>query len=306
MTHPDPTPLESKRAAIAFILLASLLVAGTTLLAKALGTDTLGEPLHPLQISHGRFLFAWVTVVCAVALLRPKFTSPHWRLHTARSAFGYSGITLLFAAVAFIPIADATAISFLNPVFAMILAIPLLGERVGKIRWLAAAIALTGALILLRPGSSAFQPAALLAFAAAIVMGVEITIIKLLTGREAPLQILFINNSIGVIIATSIVVFVWSMPTAAQWTALAGLGMMMAAAQTCFIQAMRRAESSFVAPFSYATLIFASFYDAVLFGTLPDSVSLIGAAIIVAGAALLAYREARAANQALVTPPKRP
>ncbi|MEO1706062.1 MAG: EamA family transporter, partial [Pseudomonadota bacterium] len=48
----------------------------------------------------------------------------------------------MFASVAYIPLADATAISFLNPVFGMILAIPLLGERVGKWRWLAAAIAL--------------------------------------------------------------------------------------------------------------------------------------------------------------------
>lgn len=301
MSSPEHKPL-----AIAYMLLASLLIAGTTLLAKALGTQTLGDPLHPLQISHGRFLFAWLAIAGTVALMRPTFTRPNLTLHLARSSFGFSGITLLFAAVAYIPVADATAISFLNPVFAMMLAIPLLGEKVGPIRWLAAAIALAGALVLLRPGSSAFQPAALLALGAALVMGVEVTIIKLLTGREAPLQILFTNNSIGLILSTLAVIAIWAQPSPQQWVALMALGIMMAAAQACFIQSMRRAESSFVVPFSYATLIFASLYDAALFKIIPDAISLLGAAIIIAGAALLAYREARAANQALVTAPKRP
>lgn len=290
---------ENRPTAIVFMLLASMLFAGTTLLAKALGTGalgsaTLGPALHPLQVSHGRFLFAWLAIAGVVAVMRPTFTKTHWGLHIARSSFGVTGITLLFAAVALIAVSDATAISFLNPVFAMMLAIPLLGERVGPVRWLAAAIALLGALILLRPGTSAFQPAALLALGAAVVMGVEITIIKLLTGREAPLQILFVNNSIGLGIATLAVVAVWVPPTAAQWGALGAIGTMMAAGQACFIQAMRRAESSFVVPFSYATLIFAALYDAAVFRVIPDAVSLTGAAIIIGGAALLAYREARA------------
>ena len=63
------------------------------------------------------------------------------------------GVTLMFAAAVYIPLSDATAISFLNPVFAMIFAIPFLGERVGKWRWIAAAISITGAIILLRPGA---------------------------------------------------------------------------------------------------------------------------------------------------------
>ncbi len=285
---------EHKPLAIVFMLLASALIAGTTILAKFLGTDSLGPALHPLQISHGRFLFAWIAITGALAVIRPTFGKSHLGLHIARTSFGWAGISLMFAAVAFIPLADATAISFLNPVFAMMLAIPLLGEQVGRVRWVAAGIALAGALILLRPGADSFQPAALLALMAAVIMGVEITIIKLLTGREGALQILFTNNSIGLIIATIAVLAFWRMPTTAQWVALGGLGFMMAAAQSCFIQSMRRAESSFVVPFSYATLVFAGLYDLVFFNVLPDAVSLIGAAIIIAGALLLAFREARA------------
>jgi len=287
------TQTQNRLTAVGFILTASALIAGTSVLAKTLGHDTLGPALHPLQISHGRFLFAFIALLSAAAVLRPKLQQINFGLHIARSSCGWAGISLMFAAIAYIPLSDATSISFLNPVFAMLLAIPLLGERVGPWRWTAAGLALIGALILLRPTPDSFQPAALLALTAAIVMGLEITLIKLLTGREKPLQILLVNNAIGLAIATVAVLFVWAAPTPAQWGALAGLGAMMALAQSCFIQAMRRAESSFVVPFSYATLIFATFYDYLIFETMPDSVSILGATIIIIGALVLAWREAR-------------
>jgi len=278
--------------AVAFMLTATLFVAATTLLAKALGTDTLGPPLNPLQISHGRFLFAWIAIAGAVAVIRPRFSRPHWPLHIGRTVFGWGGVSLMFAALAFIPISDATAISFLNPVFGMMLAIPLLGERVGPWRWLAAAIALIGTLILLRPTPGSFQPAALLALAAALFMGLELILLKRLSGREGPLQILFLNNSLGLALASLAVLFVWLPPTPAQWAALAGLGLLMALAQACYVNAMARADASFVTPFSFLTLVFAAFFDAVVFRAVPDLISVTGSAIIISGAALLAWREA--------------
>lgn len=276
------------------IVLATAFIAAATLLAKALGTGALGPALHPMQISHGRFLFAFVLISTVLVVLRPTLTRPHWRLHVGRTLFGWMGVTLMFSAVAFIPMADATAISFLNPVWAMMLAIPLLGERVGRVRWGAAAIALAGALILLRPTPASFQPAALLALGAAAVMGMELIFIKKLSGREAVPQILLINNLIGVGIASVAVLPVWQPPTAAQWAALAGLGAAMACAQTAFVSAMARADASFVAPFSYTTLIFAGLYDFAAFGVVPDWVSVTGAAVILSGALVLALRERRA------------
>ena len=275
------------------IVCATAFIAGTTLLAKALGTDTLGAPLHPLQISHGRFLFAFLLISTAVGVIRPRLTRVHWRLHLGRTVFGWLGVSLMFAAVAFIPLADATAISFLNPVFAMMLAIPLLKERVGRIRWSAAAIALAGALILLRPTPESFQPAALLALGAALVMGLELIFIKALSGRERPLQILLINNMIGFCIATAAVLPVWQPPTPLQWAALAGVGGLMACAQACFVNGMARADASYVAPFSYATLLFATFYDFAAFGVVPDVISGLGASVILGGALMLAIREGR-------------
>ena len=288
---------QNNMLAAGLIVFATVFIAASSLLAKALGTGSFGPPLHALQISHGRFVFAWIVMLAFFLALRPKLTAPHWPLHVARTTCGWGGVTLMFAAVAYIPLSDATAISFLNPVFAMMLAIPLLGERVGPIRWTAAGMALLGALILLRPTPASFEPAALLALGAACVMGLELIFIKQLARREGPFQILIINNTVGLVLASLAVIAVWQPPTGAQWFALVGVGLMMAAAQACFINGMARADASFVAPFSYATLIFAVLYDALFFNVLPDAISWLGAVIIIAGAVLLALREGRLKTQ---------
>lgn len=285
---------ENPGLAAGLILMATAFIAGSITMAKLLGSGALGPALHPLQVSQGRFMWALALFATAALIRQPAFGRVHWQLHIGRSTFGWGGVTLMFAAVAYIPMADATAISFLNPVFAMALAIPLLGERVGPVRWTAALIALVGAMVLLRPTPASFQPAALLALGAAAVIGMELVFIKKLTGREAPFQILLINNGIGLAIATAAVVPVWQMPhSLAQWGGLACVGILMACAQICFLNGMARAEASFVAPFSYATLVFAAFYDFVLFDVVPDWVTWFGAAIILGGALMLALREAQ-------------
>ncbi len=287
--------------AAAAIIAASALIALTTLIAKTLGLGTNGPALHPLQVSAGRFFFAFLAIAAYSAFQRPSFKGTVWRLHLARSLFGWAGVSLMFAAVARMPLADATAITFLNPIVAMALAIPLLGERVGPIRWLAAGISLSGALILIQPGTDAFQPAALIALTAACLMGLEIVFIKKLSKQEPPVRILLINNTFGAVISACAASFVWIAPSPSQILLLAALGLTMILAQSLFIQGMRNAEASYVIPFSYSTLIFAALYDFALFEQIPVLTSLIGAAIIVTGAILLAWREHLAQQRAKQT-----
>ena len=273
------------------MLIATGFIAGSTMTAKILG---IGEPpLHPFQISAGRFFFGFCALLIASVILRPKFSRPNIPLHIGRAFFGWLGVTCMFAAASKIPLADATAISFLNPVVAMILAIVILGEKVGRVRWSAAGFAFLGMLLLIKPGSSAFHPAALIALAAACFMGLEITIIKLLTNTDRPLQILLINNGLGALIACSVAWFFWITPTLTQLMLMAAVGLLMVTAQTFFIQSMRSGEASLMVPFSYATLLFAGTYDLILFDVVPDALSLTGAAIILTSGIVLAVREHR-------------
>lgn len=281
------------------MLAASALVAGTSLLAKALGTTTLGPALNPFQITFGRYIFALTALVVATAILRPRFTKPALWFHFWRASAGSTGVTCMFAAAALIPLADATAISMLNPIIAMVLAIPLLKETVGPRRWLAAGLSIIGALLLIRPGFSSFQPAALIALLAAVILAVEIIFVKLLSGREGTIQILLFSNSFGTLFAGSIALFVWIAPTHQQWLALVGIGLLMVSAQALFLFAIRRGDASFVAPLFYATLIFAALYDLIIFEARPTALSLTGAGIIILGAIIIAWSEKRRAPKGL-------
>jgi drug/metabolite transporter (DMT)-like permease len=272
---------------------ASAIIAVTSLLAKALGRGVSGSALHPLQVTAGRFGFALALVLAVSVWLRPRLAGAAWLVHAGRSVCGFAGVTCLFAAAAAMPLAEATAISFLSPLATMVLAIPLLGERVGRIRWSAAAVAMLGALVLIRPGTDAYQPAALIALAAAAFIGMEAILVKRLSDREPPLRILLINNAMGALIAATAAAFVWTAPSPLQWAMLAALGISMLGAQVLFIQALRAADASYVVPFFYTTLVFAALYDMALFGDWPDLWGQLGIAIILAGAMLLAWRERR-------------
>ena len=269
----------------------SAFVAACLVLAKIVQTDLLGEPLHPLQATQARFLFGFIGLFIFYSAFPIRFTKPDIKLHVIRTLCGFSAVTVMFTAAAIIPVSDATAISFLNPVFAMIFALPLLGEKIGKLRWTSALIGLVGAFVLLRPSASAFEPAALLALIAAVVMGLEFILIKILSTREQVLQILLINNVLGLLFSSISLIFVWNSPTLIQWIALSGIGFLMLGAQVCNLIALRGADASLVLPFSFTTLIFVTGYDFIVFAVTPDLISWVGAIIIIFGVSTIIFQQ---------------
>jgi len=279
------------QTAIIFIVTGSAFGAACNILAKIAQSDLFGEPLHPLQVSHGRFLFAFLTISIFAIVKRQKFTKPNLPLHAFRTFCGYSGISLMFAATALIPISDATALGFLNPIFGLFFAIPILKEKIGKLRWLATVIGFIGAMILIRPSNSTFEPGAIFALIAALSIGLELVLIKFLTKKEKPVQILLINNAIGLTISTVVMLNFWAPPTIMQWVILAGIGIFMITTQTCNIYALRNADASFIVPFTFSNLIFVSIYDYLVFSSYPDYISIIGSTVILSGVGLIAWHE---------------
>lgn len=276
------------------MLAASALFAATSLIAKILG-QPLGNAaaLPSFMVSAGRFGFAFcalLIVVSARPALRPPMRDIHWGWHIARSACGWLGITCMFTAVARMPVAEASAISFLSPIFTMGLAVLVLGENLTARKIIASLMALTGAMLIIRPGGDAIQPAAFYALGAAAFMGIEGMFIKRLSDAEPALQILIINNGIGATIALIAASFVWQMPSLTQWVFMAALGTIMVSGQSLFIQSLKRAEIGAVMPVFYSVLVFATAYDLALFGVVPAAAAMAGAGLIIAGALVLALR----------------
>jgi len=277
--------------AILIMICASALIAATSLIAKSLGTDTVTDTaLHPLQVSAGRFGFALLGLaafICVRPKARPSFCGAHWRWHIARTSCGWLGISCMFAAVASMPVAEATAISFLAPPIAMVLAVFMLGEALTARKLLAVVLAAIGGVLILRPGSDAFQIAGLYALAAAGFMAFETMFIKRLSDREPALRILILNNALGATIAVIAACFVWAPPTAAQWMLLVLLGLVMVSGQALFIQSMKRAPASTLMPAFYSILVFAALYDWVFNAVIPSDIAILGGGLIIAGALVL-------------------
>ena len=278
---------------IFYMLAASAFIGGTAVVAKILGKDYLGEPLSPFQISHSRFLYGFVFVLIFSLFNKIKIVSPNPKLHLARTSLGLIGATILFGSSSLIPVNDAVALNFSNPVFAMIFSIIILKEKYFTYRLIAMIITFAGALILIRPDFSNLyvDPIALVSILGAICLGLEAIFIKLLTKYEKNTQILLINNFIGLIISSLIVIFFWQTPTFLQLLLCIIIGFLMICAQICFLMALRSNQLNFVIPFFYSTLIFVLFYDYLIFKQLPDYLSFIGSLLIMIGGMYLFSKE---------------
>lgn len=289
ISHPA-APVRFMKAAL-LMLGCCALMSVVSLLGKALGQGVWGAPLHPLQITAGRFGFSLMFIAMAALHVRPSFRGTPWRAHMLRSSIGMLGFVCLFAAVSQMPLTEATAIGLLAPFVTLMLAIPLLGERVGPWRWSAAAVSFIGALFIIRPGTEAFQPAAIIALGAAFFQGLEATLIKRLSRGEPLIRILIVNNGFGATLAIIMASFVWVQPSAAQWAMLVGLGACMATAAVLFTTAFKMADASSLMPLVYATLVFTAVYDVALFGNIPDAVAIGGMSAIGVATLILAWRE---------------
>ena len=276
---------------ILFILLAAFLFGLGSVLSKKVGYAYASDSINPLQIVYARFFFALIIVSLIVFFKRPGFKRPNFKLHLARSACGWTGVAILFSGVIFIPASDAVAITFLNPIFAMLLAVFVLKERFKINRWIATFISLLGMLVLLRPTldfeSNLF---AYLCLAGAFIMGVEILLIKVLSEREPFLQILLINNFIATLIGIVPMIFFFKVPNLFQLIELISIGAAMVLGQFFFLNAMKGTETTFIAPFFYSTLVFVMILDLVFFGVIPDTISLMGASLIIIGGLFISLK----------------
>jgi S-adenosylmethionine uptake transporter len=193
-----------------------------------------------------------------------------------------------------IPLADITAILQTLPLTITAAGAIFLGERVGPRRWAAIAVGLVGVLLILRPGTSAFDPWSLLAVLSVLI----ITVRELLTrrlSRDVP------GPTVAMLTAAAVTVLGALLSTATPWQAPdLGQGALILAASICIlcaylfsIAAVRVGELSVVAPFRYSAMLWGLMLGALVFGERPDAWMLTGAALIAAAGLYTFFREGR-------------
>jgi len=212
-------------------------------------------------------------------------------MHLLRG-IGLIGSSMLFvSSLKYLPMADATATSFVAPLFVTALSIPMLGERVGWRRWLATIIGLVGVLIVVRPGGAGFQPASLLPVASSLCWAFSLIITRLMSGTEDPISTVTYSTVFGALLMTALLPLHWTEPTVE--IALIGIfiGAVSTAGHWLVIVAFRFAGASLLAPFSYIQLLWATLAGYILWSALPDLWTYVGAVIIAGSGLYTAHRE---------------
>jgi drug/metabolite transporter (DMT)-like permease len=202
----------------------------------------------------------------------------------ASSLFFISGLR-------FLPIAEASATGFVSPLFVTALSIVFLGERVGVRRWLATAVGLIGVLIILRPGTGAFHPAAFFPLVSALAWAGTLIMTRMLSGREHAITTMTYSSIVGVCVISALVPFVWVAPSWHDIMFGVFIGVASTAGQWIVVLAFRYADASVLAPFSYTQLLWVSILGFVIFGEVPDIWTVTGAVFIVASGLYTAHRE---------------
>lgn len=280
------------RAGILFMLSAILLFTAMDAVAKYL------IQFYPTwQIVWVRFIGQTVLVMLYLnrrlpALLRTR----HPRLQAFRSICQFGATGLFFLALGYIGLAEAHALTDINPVLITLGAALFLGERLGLRRIFGVALALVGAVIVIRPGIAVFSPAALLPIACAFCYAAYALTTRYMGPNENIWTSIFYASLLGTVVTTAMMPFVG---VAVAWVhvpmflAIAALG---TGAQICLVRAYTLAEASVIAPFGYAGILFATFWGILIFGEYPDMWTVIGALVIVGAGLYVWHRETRIAS----------
>jgi drug/metabolite transporter (DMT)-like permease len=247
------------------------------------------------------FFRAFLSVLLLLPMIAAGRVKP-WRSkrlagHFWRTAMGTASMVLGFYAVAMLPLADATAIAFSQPLFSVVVAALVAGEKVRWRRWSATAIGFIGVLVMVRPGAGSLQLGALVALANAASVAISIYLVKRLSNSEAPLMILTQFAIFSTLLLAVPAIVVWRWPDFWGWVLALGVALSATVGQYFWVQAFKSGEMSAVAPFEYLRLPFAVLVGWLIWGQMPEIWTYVGAAIVIGSALYIAHREAQLARQ---------
>ena len=253
------------------------------------------KDLHAIQIVWGYLIGINVTLWIFFFLKGKKLSklvkSKKLVLQIIRPAFLICSISSLFIGLTYLPIAEATAIGFVAPLFITALSVPILKEKVGIHRWSAVLFGFLGVIIIVRPGTEFWHIASIMPLLGAFFFALFQIFTRLLSTTENTYTTLFYTGIGGLGWSSLMVPFVWSPMLRIHFFVFFSIGIMGAIAHLCMISAFDRAEASFLAPYNYTKLLWVAALGYIIFGDIPSLGMWFGAFIIVSAGFYVFSRE---------------
>lgn len=282
---------------VGLMLLAMAILPCIDVIAKYMGQN--GMPV--MQIVWARLAFG--------AVLTAPFAFRHngWSslvpdrpfYHALRASLLIGATFSFFLSLRYLPIADALAIFFVQPLVVTALSPLILHEKVGPRRWAAVFVGFIGTLIIIRPGFGTLNPGSLLALAAGTCLALYFLMTRRISGQNPAVVTTFHTNALGGIIASVLVITVWKMPTPGEWLLFVALAAIANVGHYFIVRAYDHAEASLLAPLAYTEMVTSTILGYLFFKDFPDRWTFLGVAILIASAIYISVRERRRSAVAL-------
>ena len=296
--HPaDPTPTvggaRDTDAPGKAILLA--LAGGAVLTLNDGFVKTLTADLPAGQVLALRGVFIYMVV--AMFAIRAGGIHTAWQVRSWKGqglrAFCVVGSSFCFVTgLIYLPLANAIAIAFAGPLFVTMLAPVMLSEVVGWRRWAAVLVGFMGVLVIVQPGTGAFQWYAVFPLVASFLGGMRDIITRKMAAHETTVAVLFVTTT--AVVGAGFMSWFFTDWAPVEWRHLkylAGSGLLVGLAHYLIIESFRLGEAALVSPFKYANVLWAVLFGYLLFGELPGVATLIGAAIVILSGLYILNRE---------------
>ena len=274
-----------------------MLIAIATFTSMDALAKTLIAEYPALQVVWARYTGQTVIVTLVfLPQLRRLLRTRYPGLQAARSLMQFGATAFFFVSLGYVGLAEATAITDLNPVLITLGAALFLGEKLGARRIFGVCAALFGALVIIRPGFGVFQPAALLPLCCAICYAGFALATRWVGRDESPSTSLIYSAMFGTLATTILLPFIWQPIAMADLWGFVLIGALGSVAQFFLIRAFTIAEAAAIAPFGYVGILFATGWGILLFDEWPDGWTVIGALVIAGAGVYVWHRETRVAR----------
>ena len=274
--------------AIIFNLLAWVMLPVMDGFAKYLSSD-----MPVLQITWARYFFTVVfTLPVMMLFFRNKLVwTDKPKLQIIRGLVLLAANICFFYAISVISLAKALTLAFVAPLIVTAFSPIFLGERVGVRRWTAVIIGFIGSLVIIRPGFVEINLASLSALCTGIMYGFYLIITRKLSTSDNSLLTLLLTGTVGLVLISLTMPFIWMNPSPLQWSLMAGIGLFACIGHLFLILSLKYADASKLAPFSYFEIITNIIIGYYFFNDFPDNWTFLGLFIIILSGIYISRRE---------------